>query len=434
MRYVVIARGLPLGDVESECRRLGGKNIKVARAAKQVFCELEAAAADRLAETPGLVVKVSKEVRPPVMPPITREPQQGYEVLQPVYAASQASLFTMLYLIRELLSPPVLGTGCTTVVIDTGVRSTHRGLRGKVVYEANFSTSETTEDIFNHGTGVAYLVAGGIHQAGQESGVAPGSSIMNLKAINDEGVGSEESVILALEEACEVWKRAEAEGLHPTDPMYPNVVNMSLGSEDDGDPDNPIRVAITEIYAEVHNKLILKAAAGNAGPNPETIMLPAACPEVWAIGAVTFSPFQIWEYSSRGPVDGLVKPDVAWVGVDMLTASSLNDDDFIVKSGTSFSCPVAAGLFCLLGEVADRFGLLDIFYATPRDQMELFMAAVSRKPEGAPIEKDNAYGWGLPMGDLVIRQLGVGAAALPQVFNAVIGIGMLGMMMPIVTR
>ena len=54
MRYTVIPMGLSLSEVEAECRRLGGKNIKVAYRSEQVFVDLEDAAVEKLKEIPGV--------------------------------------------------------------------------------------------------------------------------------------------------------------------------------------------------------------------------------------------------------------------------------------------------------------------------------------------------------------------------------------------
>ena len=432
MRYSIISKGMPVSQIEAECRALGAKDVNVISALKQVFCDLEPEAADKLRAIPGLAVKETKEMRLSDMV-VPEDTLSTYQSLQSVYAASQGSLFTLLYNLRAAFAPPILGSVATAVVIDTGIRSTHRSLRGKIVYAENFSDSDTAEDIFDHGTGVAYLIAGGVHAAGQESGVAPGANLMNLKAIDDEGNGTNESVILALDKALALWQDAENKGLSIDDPMYPNIINMSVGSEDDGDPDDPIRLACREIYAKAGNKLLLYAAAGNAGPNPGTILLPAACEEVWAVGALTFEPFQIWPYSSRGPVavGNLVKPDGVCPAVDILTASGIGDDAFVVKTGTSFACPIGVGSICLLGEMSQRYGMVEQMLAMTRPDWELFAMLVSRKPEGAPVPKDNDYGLGMPMGDLVLRRFGVTAGVdSSSMFNAVLGAGMIGAMMP----
>jgi len=436
MRYAIISKGMPVSQMQQQCLALGAQNIKVAEAFKQVFCDLEPEAADKLRAMPGLAVKESKQVKLNRMA-VPEDTMSSYQTLEPVYSSSQASLFTMLYNLRASFSPPILGSVATAVVIDTGIRKTHMALKGKVVYEENFSDADTVDDIFDHGTGVAYLIAGGIHAAGQESGVAPGANLMNLKAVDDEGKGTEESVIHALHRALQLWQEAEQEGLPFSDPMYPNIVNISVGSEDDGDPDNPVRIACHEIYAQAGNKLLLYAAAGNAGPTPGTILLPAACLDVWAIGAVTFEPFQIWELSSRGPVSvgNLIKPDAVCPGVSILIASSVADDGYVVKSGTSFSCPVAVGSVCLLGELAQRYGLVDQMLAMTRQGWEGFLFLIARKPEGAPAQKDNDYGYGMAMGDLVLRSFGVTAGFdMSSMFSGMMGMTMMAMMIPAMAK
>ena len=430
MRYTIISKGMPVSQMQQECLAVGALNIKVLDSFKQVFCDLEPEAVEGLRAIPGLAVKESKEIRLSRMA-VPEDTMSGYQALQPVYGSSQASLFTMLYNLRATFSPPILGSIATAIVIDTGIRKTHRALQGKVVYEENFGEADTVDDIFDHGTGVAYLIAGGMHAAGQESGVAPGANLINLKATDDEGNGTEESVIHALDRALQLWQEAEAEGLPFSDPMYPNIVNISLGSEDDGDPDNPVRIACHEIYAQAGNRLVLYAAAGNSGPNPGTILLPAACPDVWGVGAVTFEPFQIWELSSRGPVavDNLVKPDAVCPGVNILVASAAADDAYVVKAGTSFACPVAVGCICLLGELAQRYGLVDQMVGMTRQEWETFLFLIARKPEGAPVQKDDDYGYGMAMGDLVLRQFGVtGGYDMSSMFSGMMGLGMMAAM------
>ena len=430
MRYVIISRGLSVSQMQQECMTVGARNIKVLESFKQIFCDLDPEAVDKLSSIPGLAVKVSKEIKLSRMA-VPEDTLSSYQTLQPVYGSSQASLFTLLYNLRAAFTPPILGTIATAIVIDTGIRKTHMSLTGKVIYEENFSDADTVDDIFDHGTGVAYLIAGGIHAAGQESGVAPGANLMNLKAIDDTGNGTEESVIHALHRALQLWQDAEAEGLPFTDPMYPNIVNISVGSEDDDDPDNPVRIACHEIYTQAGTKLILCAAAGNAGPNPGTILLPAACPEVWAVGATTFEPFQVWELSSRGPVSvgNLVKPDVVYPGISIIVASSVADDAYAVKSGTSFSCPIFVGCDCLLGELTQRYGVADRMLAMTREQWETFLFLIARKPQGAPVQPDDDYGYGMPMGDLVLRSFGVTAGVdMSSIFTGMMGMGMMAAM------
>jgi serine protease AprX len=111
-------------------------------------------------------------------------------------------------------------------VLDSGIRKTHHSLQSKILYEENFSDSPSADDVFGHGTQVAFIVAGGLHALGEKAGVSPGAAIMNLKIINDEGIGSDESIILGIDKVCDMAEAARKNGLWPTDDMYPNVINM----------------------------------------------------------------------------------------------------------------------------------------------------------------------------------------------------------------
>jgi len=50
------------------------------------------------------------------------------------------------------------------------------------------------------------------------------------------------------------------------------------------------------------------------------------------------------------------------------------------------------------------------------------------KPEEAPPGKDNDYGYGMPYGDLLLRQLQPAYAAMLPDMTGIIGVAMLGML------
>ncbi len=434
MRYTVIPTGLSLSEVEAECRRLEGKNIKVAYRSEQVFVELEDAAVEQLRAIPGLMVKTISKFQADqlfrVGPPAT---EGGYTTCQPVYASSLASYWSLFYDFRELFSPPLTGEGLVCAILDTGIRKTHRTLAGKVTYEANFSDSPDCDDHFDHGTSVAYLVAGGRHALGEESGMAPGARVMNIKVLDDDGEGTTESVIMGINEVHDLFCEAVYGGLELGDPMYPNAVNMSFGEEDDGDPDNPVRLAIEKLYQASPGKFPIFCAAGNTGG---PVLLPAAAEHAWAVGATTFVPFELWELSARGSNVGLVKPEMVFFGVDILCASAKSDDAFVTKSGTSFSSPLALGQLCLTREAAGRYGFLEELIALSYEELEPIVAAISYKPEGVPMGKTSDWGYGMPMGHLLAQRLGIsgGDVDVSQAVTAMAGVAMVGMMMGSLAR
>jgi len=437
-RYAIISKGLPLAEVENQVKIAGGKNVRIARISRQVFCELDDAAVPRLGMVPGLVIKRLKKVGATrtvgaVLPPAALREQEV-----PVYGSFQATLGAELYELRQQLDPYNLST---IAILDSGVRKTHEGLRGLVTHEANLSNSPTVDDVFDHGTGVAYCAAGGTHGPGEECGAAPGAPIWNIKVLDDNGIGDEENAVLGIEYCVEKRQQMmEEEGLVYTNVRLPQLINISWGGADDGDPDNPIRVAC---LAAVMNQMAVLAAAGNEGPGEGTIMLPACDPAVIAVGAVTFTPFQIWEGSSRGPSkEGMVKPEFVFYGVRVLTASCKGDDKYVVKSGTSFSAPYMTGMSAIvMGLLYQQYGgygeaatYLTLGEAGAMSALALALseylavgAPPTIKPTGYdPRVKDNTYGYGMPLGSLISPP--AAALDISAVFP-IMTLGMVGMMM-----
>ncbi|MFW6125472.1 MAG: S8 family serine peptidase [Chloroflexota bacterium] len=407
MRYAIIPKGLSINEVETECRLSGGRNIRVAHMSEQVFAELDDAGVQRLQGISGLVVKKITKTR---ADQLRLQPYVGakYEVCQPIYGSSLATIWSGFYDFREMFSPPLTGAGLVTAVLDSGIRKTHRSLVDKVTYEANFTDSPDCDDHFDHGTGVAYLVAGGRHALGEEAGMAPGARVMNIKVIGDDGEGTVEDAVMGMNEVHDLFCEAVYGELPLGDPMYPNAVNMSFGTEDDGDPDNPLRLAIEKLYQASPGKFPIFCAAGNTGG---PVLLPAAAEHAWAVGAVNFSPFSLWENSNRGcKIESVIKPELVFYGINILMASSASDDAMVAKSGTSFASPLALGQLCLMREAADRFGVQDWLIGRTYEELEQLVALMCVKPEDVPLGKTNDWGYGFPLGNLMARQFGIGAS------------------------
>ena len=388
MRYSITSKGLSPAQIEVEAKRVGSRNIVKTKLLGQIFCELDEQQAKALSTVPGLLVKQLREYKT----------DQVVETALPVETFSD-----VFYLLRSYFSPPLTGTGLTVAVLDSGIRKSHLALKNKIIYEANFTDSPSPGDVFGHGTQVAFLVAGGMHALGEKAGVSPGASLMNIKVISDEGIGTDESIILGIDKVCDLAEAARKSGLWPTDDMYPNVINLSFGGEDDGDPDNPVRAACRQ--ASIDYGLDVIAAAGNFGPKMTTVTLPACEPEVIAVGAVeTLGELTIWDKSSRGPtVQGETKPDFVMWGTNIEMASEKSDDEYVTKSGTSFSAPMLAGLTGLLWESGRRaYGEGWPFRWTQARELAPYF---STKPLDAAVKKDNIYGYGLPAMGTMLGQV-----------------------------
>lgn len=394
-RYVVYQTS------EDVVRDAGGKNIKAAQAMSMVFADLTEYQAAKLQQQGYMVVPVNNvktndirtEVNPEIKPlvnPIV--PIAGIALFTP----SELLNYSGLDKLRSYTDPPLIGTNMVIAVIDTGIRETHEKLNGCVIYSKNFTT-DTMEDGYNHGT----AVAGIIHE------IAPGAQLLNLKVLNRNGYGTEEEVALAIDH-CLVLNHHQHE-------IAPSVINISLGTQDLGDENTPLRIACR---AAISAGIIVTCACGNDGPEYRTIMSPACENLVIAVGSVGLNPFSVSSFSSRGPtVDGVIKPDCVAFGENIIVASSESDTALTAKSGTSFAAPFAAAVILLCQEALMRTftyphgipeGLDDstvIERFTADDLINTWGPRITIKPQGVPAEKDNDYGWGLPFGNLITQQL-----------------------------
>lgn len=130
--------------------------------------------------------------------------------------------------------------------------------------------------------------------------------------------------------------------------------------------------------------IVVVNSAGNAGYNSShnTLGAPADGDSVITAGSVTSSGNRS-SFSSVGPtVDGRIKPDIMARGSGNVVASPYNDHNYTTASGTSFSCPLSAGVAALILCVNPNLTPMQV-----RDAMRN-TASQSSTP-------DNLYGWGI---------------------------------------
>jgi serine protease AprX len=102
-------------------------------------------------------------------------------------------------------------------------------------------------------------------------------------------------------------------------------------------------------------------------------------------------------------MQGETKPDFVIWGTNLEMASHKADDEYLTKSGTSFAAPMLSGLTGLLWESGRRaYGESWQFRWTEARQ---FGPYFSTKPSEAPLNKDNAYGYGLPAMGTMLGQV-----------------------------
>jgi serine protease AprX len=404
VRYAVI------GATVEQIKSVGGTDIKETRSTGIIFATFTEEQVARLRSTGCTVSKVGS-IKAAVMPPAPVAGVPTYSPEQLVWAAGFEEL-------RVITKPPLYGEGFNLAIVDTGIRETHEKIKGRVVYRKNF-TSDPMRDGFDHGTAVASVAVA----------VAPLCDILNIKVLDDEGSGTEEEVVMGIDHVISLHDEAPE--------IAPSVINLSLGGPDDGNPYSPLRVAC---QAAIGRGIWVIAAAGNDGPDPETIMSPAAERYVAAIGSVKYEPFTVSNFSSRGPTrEGLVKPDAVMFGEDIVMASSSSDTATTAKSGTSFATPFASAMALLYHEGYQRRAMptREITGVYPelgvmvpiQDMIDVYLGGICVKPQGVLSGKDDDYGYGLPFGPLVKRAIGLRPAIdLSAVLTGLVTVSMLGMM------
>lgn len=418
MRYAVVSKELTTPQLQDEVKRCGGRNLKVASASKQIFCDLDDVGVTKL-RTAGCIASKVGGVRAVVMPPVVAPPTPIVAV--PTYRPEELSWVIGFEEIRAVFDPPLYGEGMNVAIIGTGIRETHTRINGRVVYSKNYTT-DPMRDGFNHDTGVCDIIVT----------IAPLCNILNMKVLDDNGEGWEEDVAIAIDD-CIL--------LHDTNPnIAPTVINLSLGGPDDGNPSNPLRVACR---AAIDRNIFVFASVGNSGPASYTITSPACEQYVFAVGSARYLPeelsFILSEWSSRGPtVEGLIKPDGVLIGENIVMASSESDTAVIAKSGTSFATPFGSAFAVLYHEGVYRQAVWEqtvpgalvagTYYVTVRKMMDNYLPRISLKPEGVLPGKDMDYGFGLPYGPFALRMLVAAPAVdISAIVIPILGIAVLGM-------
>ena len=272
------------------------------------------------------------------------------------------------------------GAGIGVAVIDSGINDSHPDLwdtkltHSRVVYHQDFTGTATTNssgakyDLYGHGTHVAGIVGGdGYLSGGNYSGVAPAVSLVDLRALDENGVGSDSTVIAAIQEAISLENKYNIQ-----------VINLSLGRGiAESYSQDPLCQAVESAWQA---GIVVVVAAGNYGrlsvdgsDGYGTITAPGNDPYVITVGAMNSngsssqSAQTMTTYTSKGPTayDFVVKPDIMAPGNNIVslaapgaTLEALYPDqlvdgndgkpDYFTLSGTSMATPVVSGAAALL--------------------------------------------------------------------------------------
>lgn len=137
-----------------------------------------------------------------------------------------------------------------------------------------------------------------------------------------------------------------------------------------------------------------------------SVVSPPDGDSVIAVGAVDSAGI-IADFSSNGPtIDNRIKPDVVAMGVDDWVAESMSfydsDSAYSYASGTSFSCPITAGVCALILSAHPEL--------TPMQVKEALKMTANNKDT-----PNNVYGWGLINAYDAVLYYGMVMSNIPEI-------------------
>jgi serine protease AprX len=373
-----------------EVRSKGGTVRRQLKMGRVLAASLPASAVPALARAPG-VLRVSYDPR-------MRAQSVGDWDDRPL-----ASIYPEVIGARALWtgSRPLLGTGVTVAVLDSGLRehvdyldanaAGAMGGRTRIVRRVAVATRDGDDpsDDVGHGTYVAGIVAGrgwldgdgGASGSGSRyAGVAPGADVIGVKVSDRQGVSRLSDVLAGIEWTVD---NRERYGIR--------ILNLSLSST----VAESYRTSLLDAAVEFawFKGLVVVVAAGNGGADSARFP-PGNDPYAIVVGATddagtkTADDDQLAPFSAFGTTqDGHARPDLVAPGRRVVSTLASRTaalalaypdrvvrDQYIRLSGTSASAPVVSGAAALLLEARPDL--------TP-DQVKWLLTQTARPVAGA---------------------------------------------------
>ncbi len=235
---------------------------------------------------------------------------------------------------NRIHSNGILGDSITIAVLDSGAIS-HKDYEGRIIGFRDFiQNKKTPYDDYGHGTHVTGILGGnGMSSKGRFCGMAPKSNLLIGKVLDSNGEGKAEQLIEGIR-----WV------INTKDRYKTRILNISLGFVDTTQVIKKKR--LLDVTREAwENGIIIVAAAGNEGPEEESITAPGMLNEAITVGCYG----DCSKYSGRGSLrKHMIKPDLIAPGNSVYSCSANHEYSYSKMSGTSMATPVVAGACALL--------------------------------------------------------------------------------------
>ncbi len=249
--------------------------------------------------------------------------------------------------IPDVHSLGITGRGVLIANFDAGFSNlAHEAFRSlRVVAQYDFVENRRQLGAHPHGTATMGVIAG--NQSGRLIGAAFGADYALART---EDARTETPVEEDNWAAAAQW----------ADSLGADIITSSLGYTEFDPPFPPYTWQQMDGKTAISTRAAARAAqvgivvvnsAGNGGTialPANTLGAPADADTLISVGAVTSAGARA-AFSSVGPTaDGRIKPDVMAVGVAVFTAGTSTTSSYATANGTSFSCPIVAGVAALL--------------------------------------------------------------------------------------
>ena len=255
---------------------------------------------------------------------------------------------------QDLYREGLTGAGVGVALIDTGVAQAE-GLAGAdVVHGPDFSGTDRDGDGIGHGTHLAGIIVG----SGDTGGIAPGATLLSVKAAADDGETDPMDVANAIN-----WV-VDHRGEHGI-----RVLNLAFAADAIGEGTDPL---IEAVDRAVRAGIVVVTAAGNDGQQATSLGSPATSRLALTVGAsdmrgtAAVGDDVVAEYSSVGSNER--HPDLVAPGTSIASVRAPGSDaevkhpkahvgeDGIKGTGTSQSAAVVSGAVALLLERNPELG------------------------------------------------------------------------------
>ncbi|MGI5877322.1 MAG: S8 family peptidase [Christensenellales bacterium] len=252
----------------------------------------------------------------------------------------------------------ITGKGVCIAIIDTGIYPHYDFLRptNRIKAFVDLTDEKGKQEPYDdngHGTFVAGVAAGnGFQSRGKYQGIAPEADIVVIRAMNKNGRGSTGNVLAAMQWIADNKDRYGIK-----------VLSLSLGSAASNLQRDDAMIRGAEALWDMGITVVV--AAGNNGPESQTITVPGVSNKIITVGAlddrrtIVIDDDGIADFSSRGPVGRRIKPDLVAPGVKVQSVKSDLEyrpggrirsgiPQYARMSGTSVATPIVAGIVALL--------------------------------------------------------------------------------------